>query len=514
MAIVFLLLGVFPSALALYVGDAYKALTFAEDLSYHGPIPGRYCWHDKGTGPEEGKMTEVRDKQRHFSIGGALPAGVEFTEMKSSEMCAKRCAAKEGCTSFAMDGMQTICVLCKPTTSKSQNTKNHQFSLYTAAQKLAPQVVHNGYEFAVLDGSAKFPLMSETELQSQLDPLRSQQDWARMPAGWDLVEYSEDVCSEVVYSGTEGKFAWGAARLHFKDGRACLTNSSNTVEKQELLKTDADQHKIYVGRAKSKEEARGMKEAAAGAKILIKKPVGGHAAGDPHVKSMSGHSFDLHQIGDLLMLVYPRNSTNAMFVADDAAAKTDKDSAKNPHIAVHATIDRLGNNRCGPTYIKQLKLTGDWMGKELVIRSGPAFEIDKAGEVVGEADDDNFFGVSIDGEPFVPHSQVRERYGQEYSGDGLELTKRTKVRTLPSRTFEVKVQDLTLKVSQPKGMTKANFLDLQITGLKQLEEEVGGLLGIDDVHSAQEAHESCGAGYEFSRVRDFPRLHWSASVDL
>lgn len=185
------------------------------------------------------------------------------------------------------------------------------------------------------------------------------------------------------------------------------------------------------------------------------------AVGDPHLKNMKGEAFDVHQTGNMLMLEIPRTST--------------------PHtldFSIRADIERFGMAKCGPTYITSLYMHGKWLGE----RMGGV--IVRAGFVADEGDSStNAFGIRLDKQY---HSQTDFALMNKEAGrDKFQLADDAFVWTQGSRKFLIKINALKLLISQP-ARTRGEFLDLQVKGIGKLDEEVGGLLGIDD-HSEEES---------------------------
>jgi len=165
--------------------------------------------------------------------------------------------------------------------------------------------------------------------------------------------------------------------------------------------------------------------------------------GDPHVQNLQGEKFDIMVTGRVSLLEYPRK-------------------AVNHKVRVNAFVARVG--RCEQTFIEQIDIMGSWVSSSSGVSR-----------------------ISIAARPGNNHSFVIRHDDAEWNPANSPAVFRF------PENFQIDVQ-----LNRHHDW---NFLEISAHGLQSLQEEVGGVLGLDS-HDTISTERTCeGLASTFATVQ-------------
>lgn len=175
-----------------------------------------------------------------------------------------------------------------------------------------------------------------------------------------------------------------------------------------------------------------------------------HAVGDPHCQNARGESFDIHTWGALTMARIPRAET-----------------LESAGFSVIAHVEPSTAKRCGPTYVTSVDVQGKWLGvAPVTLHVGP--------QGVPQVDGLNNFITSVEG---------RRTFRKKGNTTIMETSGKVPQVMVKVDRYAVVVKQLA------EGDFK--YLNLEIRGIKDSMDEVGGLLGFDDHTAATQVPPEC-----------------------
>lgn len=111
-------------------------------------------------------------------------------------------------------------------------------------------VQYNGRDYATMDCSPKDPPKPKPEGSEKA---KCQTEWWKMPIGWSIPNFEEDICKNVVYSKNWKQYAWNTAWIVFADQRLCHTETG----KEDTSPRDEGLLRIWESASGNKYKARG-----------------------------------------------------------------------------------------------------------------------------------------------------------------------------------------------------------------------------------------------------------------
>lgn len=190
-----------------------------------------------------------------------------------------------------------------------------------------------------------------------------------------------------------------------------------------------------------------------------------YAIGDPHVRSITGDSFDLWRTGWSTFVKIPRG-----------VGTTDK-------LLIRGDVRRYGGSPCAPSYLQQVRITGSWLGGHDLSVHGGSLESSSPFCVVCEGSSPMFLqthGVT----EFINEKGVSLRGWIAKDGEVWG----------PDARVELTVGDANVTIVQHtegRGDSSNAMLDLSVSGLERIVDTIGGWLGVDGPSKAGAPPPEC-----------------------
>jgi len=193
----------------------------------------------------------------------------------------------------------------------------------------------------------------------------------------------------------------------------------------------------------------------------------GGASGDPKATNLAGQKFEILAMGTFQLLsISHESSLETKFTLD-------------------ATIDRAGE-MCGATYIKNISMTGSWIQETDGLN---AIKVRAAADMPKQ----HALQVSLGSAEWKDLKELNEM--------SIPIIKKASAGKLEflihDVTVETKIDSHRVRVNGVKTKKFANFLNVNVKGLKEAQQEgvhLGGLLAYDDHEFAAEIPDGCKTG--------------------
>ena len=189
-----------------------------------------------------------------------------------------------------------------------------------------------------------------------------------------------------------------------------------------------------------------------------------HAEGDPHVRTITGLTFDLWKTGWSTFVQIPR-------------------SGESSKLLVRGDVRRYGGDACAPSFLYQVHVNGTWLGgHDVSVRAGSLESSDP-------------FSIWLDGGR--PLFLQRDAESVLVDESGVRVSGKVGVFSEdwgPDAWLTVKVNSTVLNIVQHtegRGEISSAMLDVSVAGLDGVEEAVGGWLGVDGALNAGEEPVAC-----------------------
>jgi len=191
--------------------------------------------------------------------------------------------------------------------------------------------------------------------------------------------------------------------------------------------------------------------------------------GEPHIVSTTGEKFDLYRTGWSTFVQIPKH------IATDEHARL--------HITGNVRADGSGDE-CAPVYLHEVAMTGSMLKHTTVLL--------RAGPLESSAP----FSVSVNGSAFEEITDASGTYflstpalslRGEINSEDPDLWDPDAAVLAMTGNMEILVRQHT----EARGGNRRSTLDLGVRGLNNLQEPVGGWLGVDGSLLAGEAPDRC-----------------------